>query len=360
MENSTDPNPELSHIQQQILQLAENVHRIQHGLGELSVRLREDSIQINALIRHLSDTQSTQLLQERLADFSEQMNADHEQLNYVTGQLNHLATQEQLVRLATQVATQEKLTELATTLERLSRAQHRANLLAETKEQQLESALATLQEIVDQRARLDQQTESQARAEHEQTRRAARGELAVDLLPAVDMFENMLAQGQAMLDKRRAEFSALSAVAPPETNQPSTQSGGSFFSKLRARVGGDMDAETAGTLRKLPDSMQAHLEELEEWTRNIGLLRDRFLGVLRNEGIEPIVAVQQLFDPHVHLAVGSEPRTDVAPQTVIREVRKGYRQGARTLRHSEVIVAHRPGSKPAPSPAPGGPARSGS
>jgi molecular chaperone GrpE (heat shock protein) len=39
--------------------------------------------------------------------------------------------------------------------------------------------------------------------------------------------------------------------------------------------------------------------------------------------------------------VGSEARSDVAPQTVIREVRKGYRQGTRTLRHSEVIVAKR-------------------
>jgi molecular chaperone GrpE (heat shock protein) len=346
-----DPN-KLTHVHQQVLQLADSVSRMQTALASLAVRLQEDSIQINALVRHLTDTQSTQLLQERLADFSEQLSADHEQLNYLSGQLNQLATRDQLVRLATQVATQEKIAELANTVEKLSRSQHRANLLAETKAQQLDSALAALQEIVAKREARDATAQAHTEAEMESVRRAARGEMAIDLFPALDMFETILAQGQTLLDKRRAEHGALTAVTGPDTHNASGLTGPSLLSKLRARMGGDVDAETAGLLRRLPESMQDSVNDFHEWLQTISLLRDHLLGVLRNEGIEPIGALHQLLDPHLHVAVGSEPRTDLAPQTVIREVRKGYRQGVRTLRHSEVVVSHRPAAARATAGAP--------
>src|SRR3989442_11481927 len=61
--------------------------------------------------------------------------------------------------------------------------------------------------------------------------------------------------------------------------------------------------------------------------------------VLAGEGIEVMAALHTSFDPHVHVAVQTEIRDDVAPQTVIRVLRQGYRQHQRVLRYAEVVVA---------------------
>lgn len=351
MDAPNDPN--LAQVQQHLLRLVDSVDRIHTQVSALTVRLETDSLQINALVRHLTDTQSTRLLQERLADFVEQLAASHEQLYYLTGRLNQLATQEQLVRLASQMATQERLGELSATLDNLGRSQERANRLAETKEQQLESALTMLREIFQQRTTLEEKQQARTVEEDRALCTAARGELAVDLLPVLDQLETNLADGQALLEKRRAETGLLANAMGGEGSSAaasaSASGGGSIFARWRARMGPEitrgMDPESIEHLRRLPESLETGVADLERWLGGLALLRDRVLGILRREGIEPIIALHQLFDARLHLAVGQEPRTDLAPQTVVREVRKGFRQGERTLRHCEVIVAQRPSAK---------------
>ena len=64
--------------------------------------------------------------------------------------------------------------------------------------------------------------------------------------------------------------------------------------------------------------------------------------VLESEGVTPIDALGQPFDPNLHEAVVHEP-TDAHPDnTVIEELQRGYRLGDRVLRPSLVKVANNP------------------
>ena len=71
-------------------------------------------------------------------------------------------------------------------------------------------------------------------------------------------------------------------------------------------------------------------------------MRDRFLALLAQEGITPIQALRQPFDPRLHVIVQSEQRTDLPPNTIVREVRRGFRQNDRVLRYAGVVVAREP------------------
>jgi hypothetical protein len=89
----------------------------------------------------------------------------------------------------------------------------------------------------------------------------------------------------------------------------------------------------------LPEAVTAMPDVLDAWLQGLTLMRERFLAVLAGEGIEVMAALHTPFDPHVHVAVQTEIRDDVAPQTVIRVLRQGYRQHQRVLRYAEVVVA---------------------
>jgi molecular chaperone GrpE len=71
--------------------------------------------------------------------------------------------------------------------------------------------------------------------------------------------------------------------------------------------------------------------------------------VLKRAGAEPIEAQGRPFDPRFHEAAGMEPGgPGVAPGTVVREERRGYRFHDRVLRPSRVHIAVAP---PAPEEA---------
>jgi molecular chaperone GrpE len=63
--------------------------------------------------------------------------------------------------------------------------------------------------------------------------------------------------------------------------------------------------------------------------------------LLDREGVQPIEAQGQWFDPTWHEAVGTVPHQEagVKPQTVIEVVEAGYRLDERVLRPARVIVA---------------------
>ena len=71
-------------------------------------------------------------------------------------------------------------------------------------------------------------------------------------------------------------------------------------------------------------------------------MQDRFKVLLAAEEIEPIDALHQPFEPKLHVALEAEKRTDVAPNTVVRVLRQGYRRQDRILRYAEVVVARQP------------------
>ncbi|MHC4223273.1 MAG: nucleotide exchange factor GrpE, partial [Planctomycetota bacterium] len=61
--------------------------------------------------------------------------------------------------------------------------------------------------------------------------------------------------------------------------------------------------------------------------------------ILGEKGVEEIEALDELFDPRWHEAVGMLPAEGCPPGTVVREERKGYRMHDRVLRPSRVQIS---------------------
>ena len=66
------------------------------------------------------------------------------------------------------------------------------------------------------------------------------------------------------------------------------------------------------------------------------------MATLERFGLQPIDAENQPFDPDQHSAMMQEPSTEKPPQTVLRELVKGYRLKGRTIRPSTVVVSQAP------------------
>jgi molecular chaperone GrpE len=60
---------------------------------------------------------------------------------------------------------------------------------------------------------------------------------------------------------------------------------------------------------------------------------------LADNGLQPIEAVGQKFDPNLHEAIAHEPSKEVPENNVIRQPRRGYRFKDRLLRPSSVVVS---------------------
>ncbi|MDQ6809015.1 MAG: nucleotide exchange factor GrpE [Verrucomicrobiota bacterium] len=60
---------------------------------------------------------------------------------------------------------------------------------------------------------------------------------------------------------------------------------------------------------------------------------------LAENGLQPIDAEGEPFDPNLHEAIAHEPSRDVPEGHVIRQTRRGYRMKDRLLRPSSVVVS---------------------
>lgn len=90
------------------------------------------------------------------------------------------------------------------------------------------------------------------------------------------------------------------------------------------------------------DSLQANeSEEFRHFLRGVELIYKQYSNVLEGFGLQPVEAVGQRFDPHVHDAVVTEQTEEYEPDTVIEEIVRGYRLGEKLLRPAVVKVATR-------------------
>lgn len=81
-------------------------------------------------------------------------------------------------------------------------------------------------------------------------------------------------------------------------------------------------------------------EEAEnEWVNGFRLIQRKLQSLLTSEGVTPIEATGQPFDPSRHYAVSHEEAEGVAEGQVIGEVARGYMLGDRVLRPAMVRVA---------------------
>lgn len=394
--HSSAPGSEEPQLQQRLLHLATQLDNMQSQLDHLLAESQSGTGQIAALTQNLTNPQASQALHERLAELATQLEnnsaqlerltetvgnapqreqleslaqsvqgaasrdqldalaerlervASHEEVARLTETVTQLPRHQQLDELVERLASGENLSELAGEFKRLSRTQFKANALTESKEQQIAAALSTLQEIATRREGMDEERQAQARERIDTARAHARGDLAADLLPALDGVELALENGRALLEKHAAVPRPDPRTPDPRTPapqpvQPVRESRG-WLGRL---FGGEPEpapapvpptrvprVDTRAEMRA--DEMRA---DLSAWLDGLELVRDRFLKLLAAEDVQPIPAEGQPFDPHLHVAVETVQRADVAPNTVVEVVRRGYRQRRRVLRYAEVIVA---------------------
>jgi len=80
-------------------------------------------------------------------------------------------------------------------------------------------------------------------------------------------------------------------------------------------------------------------DEFRHFLSGVDLIYKQLNGVLDALGVKPVLAEGELFDPHLHEAVVTEPTDDYEPDTVIQEIVRGFRVGDRLIRPSLVKVA---------------------
>ena len=83
---------------------------------------------------------------------------------------------------------------------------------------------------------------------------------------------------------------------------------------------------------------------IQQFLDGIILVNQQVNDVFAEMGVQPIATVGEVFDPNLHEAVATEESTEFDPNTVSAELLRGYRVGNRVIRHSMVKVAQAPQS----------------
>jgi molecular chaperone GrpE len=103
-----------------------------------------------------------------------------------------------------------------------------------------------------------------------------------------------------------------------------------------------------GKLLSVLDDFDRALESVpaeeagDPWVEGVQLVERKLRNVLESEGVTPIEAVGQPFDPNLHEAVVHEDTADHPDNQVIGELQRGYRLHDRLIRPSLVRVANNP------------------
>jgi molecular chaperone GrpE len=124
------------------------------------------------------------------------------------------------------------------------------------------------------------------------------------------------------------------------------------YQNLQKRVERFREAARLETVRSLAeailpvaDSLSLAVEAAQQTEGADGIVEGleivtrEFSGALQSLDIRPIEAVGEPFDPHYHEAVLQEPAGSSPPNTVVRELKKGFMLGDTVIRPAQVVVA---------------------
>jgi molecular chaperone GrpE len=115
----------------------------------------------------------------------------------------------------------------------------------------------------------------------------------------------------------------------------------------RATLAAFSNASLIAKLLAVLDDFDRALENVppeahDAWIEGVKLVERKLRNVLESEGVTPIQAVGEPFDPNLHEAVVHEETADHPDNHVIDEVQRGYRLHDRVIRPSLVRVANNP------------------
>ena len=163
----------------------------------------------------------------------------------------------------------------------------------------------------------------------------------------------------AELDKLRDEIATLreqltQAQAEAEENKTAWQRSAADFANYRRRTELDREQSLGLANEALLSKLLAIVDDFDRaianmpselqqlgWVEGIVAIDRKLRLLLDSEGLTPIEALGQQFDPHEHEAVMREERPNVPEGTVTAELQRGYRIRDRVLRPAMVAVATR-------------------
>ncbi len=156
--------------------------------------------------------------------------------------------------------------------------------------------------------------------------------------PAPDLTEQ-LAAAQAEADQLKDKY--LRSVAE-FANYRKRQDRDAQAQALRIKAGAYQNLlpildDLRRALQHAPDGAAG-----QAWFEGVVQIERKFVNLLERDGIKPIVAVGQPFDPRLHFAVSQEA-SDTEPEGyVIREERAGFMLEDEVLRAAVVVVSSGP------------------
>jgi molecular chaperone GrpE len=129
--------------------------------------------------------------------------------------------------------------------------------------------------------------------------------------------------------RSRAEFTNYKKRVEKEQSQTYQVAAGSVIKRFLGVVD---DLERA--LKNRPQDGDGAV-----WAEGVELIYRKLLNILENEGVTPIQALGQPFDPNIHEAVISEESNEHESGQVIEVLQQGYTLGDKVLRPAMVRVA---------------------
>jgi molecular chaperone GrpE (heat shock protein) len=203
---------------------------------------------------------------------------------------------------------QERLAGLEKQISRVGREQFKANALTEAQNEQIERMLTDLRAAEEQRVTEIDRLRHQIKTAQDD----ARLDVVQAVLPALDSLDEAIRSGGTVLAQHA---------------MPQRRGLGAMLANLTGQTAHEQ--EVIGALR----------EALDAWIIGLGYVQQRLLTVLDAEGVRPIEATGQPFDPRRHVVLDVVPAgEELPPNTVATEFRRGYLVYDRVLRLAEVAV----------------------
>jgi len=240
---------------------------------------------------------------------------------------------------ATIGALRETIDRLERQIGRSGKEQFKANALADAQQQNVKVVLEQLRDA----ERYREHELADLRERLLTARRDGRMEVIERLLSVADGLDEAVASGERLLAKARA-----GVWENREAGAEEERSGGAPVTRRRSRLGRAWAALWRGPVSVAPAestaaptgvSSTAASDALTAWLEGLKFVRDRLFDILSAEGVYPVEAEGDTFDPHLHVAIETVPADGIVPGTIVRETRRGYLAGETVLRYAEVVVA---------------------
>ena len=181
----------------------------------------------------------------------------------------------------------------------------------------------------------EHQTNGDARETVEERGPRAKGPSRAELIQKLDELQAQLEQTQAQSDEHMRAWQRAAADYSNYKRRTDEE---------RGSVAVFANALLIGKLLAVLDDFDRALDNVppdtdDSWVEGVRLVERKLRNVLESEGVTPIEAIGQPFDPNIHEAVVTEEDPSVPAHTVIAVLQKGYFLHDRLLRPALVKVA---------------------